>query len=473
VSFCLSGKPISFSQIAVCIYFYAHMKVASTPAKTYRKLKTLQLIAVIFLTVSGGPYGLEPLLVYAGRHGALLLLLVTPFLWDIPAILTVLELNSMMPVEGGYYQWVKRGLGLRWAFFEGWWTWLYTFVDLAIYPVLFVEYASFFFPQIEAYKIPVCLCIIWFGAILNIIGIVPVGGVATVLGIIVIIPFVILFGITIYKDHGHFVFPGPSLKGISLSSLGLALYTVIWNFIGWDNATTYAGEVDKPIKAYIKATAVVFVLILLIYTSAIIAALQSGIDMNVLSDEGFPAVGSLLGGYSMGALISLGGMCSAVGLFCAILLSVSRVPKVMADDKLLPNVLDALHPRFQTPYRSIILCALVVSIMIIWSFADLLIIDVTVYGAGLFLEYIALIMLRIKAPDEHRPFKIPLNIPGLVIMALVPLIIYSIALIGAFSESGNNIKPALFAIAALLSSEVVWLVIKRVRGKKLSYRNEL
>ncbi len=51
-----------------------------------------------------------------------------------------------MPVEGGYYEWVKRGLGIRWAFFEGWWTWLYTFVDLAIYPVFFIEYASFFFP---------------------------------------------------------------------------------------------------------------------------------------------------------------------------------------------------------------------------------------------------------------------------------------------------------------------------------------
>src|SRR6476646_4415324 len=113
------------------------------------KLRQLQLAAIIFLTVSGGPYGLEPLLNQAGAHAALLLLLVTPLLWDIPTILTVLELNSMMPVTGGYYQWVKRGLGLRWAFYEGWWTWLYTFVDLAIYHVLFVESASFFFPQIE------------------------------------------------------------------------------------------------------------------------------------------------------------------------------------------------------------------------------------------------------------------------------------------------------------------------------------
>ncbi len=435
----------------------------AVPARTGKKLKTLQLIAVIFLTVSGGPYGLEPLLVYAGNHGALLLLMVVPLLWDVPAILTVLELNSMMPVEGGYYQWVKRGLGLRWAFFEGWWTWLYTFVDLAIYPVLFVEYAAFFFPGIEAYKIPVCLAIIWLGAFLNIIGIVPVGKVAIILGIIVVIPFFILFGLAIYSKKGHLSVPTPSLEGVNASSLGLALYTVIWNFIGWDNATTYAGEVEKPVRAYIQSTAAVFVLIIIVYMMAVLAAQQSGIALKVLDEEGFPAVGSLLGGYKMGALLSFGGMCSAVGLYSAILLSVSRIPQVMAADKLLPSKLDVLHPRYKTPYISIILCALVISGMIIWSFEDLLIIDVTVYGAGLFLEYVALIALRIKAPEALRPFKIPLPVAGLILVILLPLAIYGIALMGAFSESGDNIKPALFAVAALLSAEVAWQVVKRVR----------
>src|SRR5437762_13686898 len=140
---------------------------------SYRRLKILPLAAVIFLTVSGGPYGLEPLLFYAGKNGSLLLLMLTPLLWDIPTIFTVLELNSMMPVTGGYYQWVKRALGIRWALYEGWWTWLYTFVDLAIYPVLFVTYLAYFFPQADTYKIPICLVVVWLSAGVNILGIVP------------------------------------------------------------------------------------------------------------------------------------------------------------------------------------------------------------------------------------------------------------------------------------------------------------
>ena len=124
----------------------------------HKRLRILPLAAVIFLTVSGGPYGLEPLLSYAGTHGALLILMLTPLLWDVPTIFVVMELNSMMPVTGGYYQWVKRALGIRWAWYEGWWTWLYTFVDLAIYPVLFVEYASFFFPGDRAIQDPDLSC---------------------------------------------------------------------------------------------------------------------------------------------------------------------------------------------------------------------------------------------------------------------------------------------------------------------------
>ncbi|HEY0434452.1 MAG TPA: amino acid permease, partial [Chitinophagaceae bacterium] len=134
-----------------------------------RGLKILPLAAVIFLTVSGGPYGLEPLLNFAGPGAAIPLLIITPLLWDIPTILMVMELNSMMPVTGGYYQWVKRALGLRWAWYEGWWTWLYTFVDLAIYPVLFVGYLSFFFPEASEYKFVICLFIIWSGAAFNIL----------------------------------------------------------------------------------------------------------------------------------------------------------------------------------------------------------------------------------------------------------------------------------------------------------------
>jgi amino acid transporter len=439
----------------------------SARGSSYKRLRLLQLAAVIFLTVSGGPYGLEPLLSYAGNNGALLLLMITPVFWDIPIIFTVLELNSMMPVTGGYYQWVKRALGMRWAFYEGWWTWLYTFSDLAIYPVLFMQYAEYFFPGIGAFKIPICLLIIWLSVGINVRGIVPVGKVSIILSALVLLPFLILFGKFFFLHGVTLGFPLLSLKGTSFSALGMALYTIMWNYIGWDNVTTYAEEVNKPIRTYLVSTGIAFFSIYLIYILAIYTAQQSGINADFLSAHGFPFLGELVGGRWLAQLLALGGMASTLGIFSAVLLSVSRVPEVMANDRLLPAKLNSLHPRFNTPYFSIIICGIIVSGMILWTFTDLIIIDVTLYGMGLLLEFISLIVLRIKEPNEPRPFSIPLNVAGLCVMILLPFGIFGIALSGAITSNSKTIVPVLFSLAALFSTEIVWQFIRvRTMRKK-------
>jgi len=426
-----------------------------------KKIRPIQLVAVIFFTVSGGPYGLEPLLTYAGQHGAILLLLLTPLLWDVPAIYTVLELNSMMPVTGGYYKWVKYALGNRWGFYEGWWTWLYTFVDLAIYPVLFVIYAGFFFPGADAYKVPLCLVFIWASAGLNILGIVPVGKVSLFLGAIVLTPFIILYVLAFYHHGGSITLPALSLKGISFPSLGMALYTIMWNCLGWDNTTTYAEEVENPIQSYLTSTFIAFAIVIVVYFLVIWVSQFSGISAARLKDEGFPAVATIIGGHWLGALIAVGGMASCLGIYASVLLSVSRVPMVMAEDKLLPSKLNKQHKRFNTPYISIIVCSVVVSAMVHWDLEALFIIDVTIYGAGLALEYISLIKLRINEPDTYRPFKIPLGVKGLCMVIALPTIIYFVAFTGALSSTQNGVMAALFAFILLCSAELLWQIVKR------------
>jgi amino acid transporter len=428
------------------------------------KLRALHLAAIIFFTVSGGPYGLEPLFSYVGNHGALVLLLVTPLLWDVPTILTVLELNSLMPITGGYYQWVKRALGLRWAFFEGWWTWLYTFCDLAIYPVLFVGYASFFLPEIAVYKIPVCLAIIWASALLNIIGIVPVGRVSMALSIIVLVPFLFVFGLAFI--HPAATPPLPNTPH-GFPALSLGLYTVMWNFIGWDNATTYAGEVARPIRSYFVSVCAAFLITVAVYTLSALAVNRSGIDIVALKDGGFPLLGQLVGGRWLGMLIAAGGMASTLGLYSAVLLSVSRVPQVMADDKLLPARFCAPHPRFKTPYISIIASSIVVSILVLFTFSDLIIMDIILYGAGLSLEFLALLALRAKEPNIRRPFRIPLGKPGLVVLFLLPLLIYTVALTGAIQSSEKIGLPLYLSIGMLFSAAIAWQFIRRRRNKTL------
>src|SRR5271156_2386050 len=89
-------------------------------AKRAGKIRLLPLIAATYFMVSGGPYGLEDIIGMAGDGRALLLLLVIPVVWSLPTSLMVGELAAAMPVEGGYYCWVRRALGRFWGFQEAW-----------------------------------------------------------------------------------------------------------------------------------------------------------------------------------------------------------------------------------------------------------------------------------------------------------------------------------------------------------------
>jgi amino acid transporter len=131
----------------------------------------------------------------------------------------------------------------------------------------------------------------------------------------------------------------------------------------------------------------------------------------------------------------------------------------MANDNLLPVKLCALHPRFGTPYVSIILSSCVVSVLIFFTFSDLVIMDIMLYGAGLFLEFITLILLRAREPLRPRPFRIPLGYTGLVLLMLMPISVYLIALSGVIYSQGTALLPVYIALGMLASSEPIWRII--------------
>ncbi len=132
----------------------------------------------------------------------------------------------------------------------------------------------------------------------------------------------------------------------------------------------------------------------------------------------------------------------------------------MADDRLLPAWFCARHPRFKTPYISIIASSLLVSLLVLFTFSDLVVMDIILYGAGLALEFIALLILRMREPLRPRPFKIPLGKNGLMAMLLLPMIVYSIALSGAIYSSATLFLPVFLSLGLLLSAEFAWRLIR-------------
>src|SRR5206468_11876831 len=132
---------------------------------------TLSLVFILYFTTSGGPHTTETLVHEVGPGLALLILLAVPILWSVPEVLIVGELASMLPEEGGYYRWVQRAFGDFWAFQNGWITWMYSLVDMALYPILFNQYLHFFLPQLSARADwIVSLLVIWGATAVNLRG---------------------------------------------------------------------------------------------------------------------------------------------------------------------------------------------------------------------------------------------------------------------------------------------------------------
>src|SRR4030088_2105487 len=144
-----------------------------------RSLTTLSLVFILYFSTSGGAYTTETLVREVGPGLALLILVLVPLVYSLPEVLIVGELASMLPEEGGYYRWVDRAFGRFWAFQNGWLTWMYSLVDIALYPVLFNQYLRFFLPNLDPrFEWLISLGVIWGATFINLRGSINVGRVS-------------------------------------------------------------------------------------------------------------------------------------------------------------------------------------------------------------------------------------------------------------------------------------------------------
>ena len=115
----------------------------SNATSPQRSLNLRALAALTFFCVAGGAYGLEDAVGAAGPLVVLLGILILPWLWSFPTALMTAELSTAMPEDGGYVVWVEKAFGRFWGFQEGWLSWLCSFADNALYPVMFVDYLAY------------------------------------------------------------------------------------------------------------------------------------------------------------------------------------------------------------------------------------------------------------------------------------------------------------------------------------------
>lgn len=434
-----------------------------------RSLGTLSLVAILYFTVSGGPFTTEGLVHAVGPGVGLLLIVLVPIVWSVPEALIVGELASMLPEEGGYYRWVERAFGPFWAFQNGWLTWMYSLVDMALYPLLFLAYLDYFVPGLTPMeKWGLALAMIWGATAINLFGAQRVGRSSVASGVFIVVAFLaVTIAAVPHMHHTPWLpFSRPGQGAAQGIAVGLSL--ALWNYIGWDNASTVQGEVRDATRSYPRALAIALPLVALGYLLPLLATLGAS-DWRTWTDGGWPEIarastgtfGPLLAGW-----VALAGIVSAMALFNALLLAYSRIPFVMADDGFLPAAL-ARTDRSGTPANAVLVSAACYSVFVLVPFGRLVVADVVLYSLALFLEFGSLIALRKREPQLRGAFRIPAGRGVVIALAALPMSILAY-LVYQGLVGGDYAWPALAgsALAVALGPLWFWFAARTPRGRR-------
>src|SRR5437667_352310 len=242
------------------------------------------------------------------------------------------ELASAMPDEGGYVTWTTRAFGPFWGFQVGWWSWLDSFVDVAVYPALFVEYLRYWHPTLAPLeRWLLALAFIVALTTLNLLGVRPTGRAAVALAVAALAPVALLVAVGLPRMAAApwtpFTIEGPTLA----SGLGLGLAVVMWNYAGWDTPSTVLGETRAPEHAFRRALLLAVPLVGVSYVLPVGVVLASGAaDWTTWTTGALPALAARVGGAWLGHAVAAGAVLSTAGLFMALLLTNSRLPYVPA-----------------------------------------------------------------------------------------------------------------------------------------------
>jgi len=436
--------------------------------KAIAKLTLWPLVAATFFMVSGGTYGTEAIISGAGYGHGILVWLFLPVLWCLPTAFMIGELSSALPAEGGYYAWVRRGLGNFWGFQEAWLSLAASIFDMAIYPTLFVFYLKQVSPWFGEgnHGVFTGLLVVVTCAALNLAGIRVVGITSLWLFFLLSLPFGLIVLLSPVRT-GALAEPHAASAGASIGLLG-AVLVAMWNYMGWDNASTIAQEVERPQRTYPRAMIAAVILVSLTYVLPFVAVYFTGTPASAFTEDGsWAAVAGQLGGKILGFewlrfMVTVGGMMSAFGMFNALVMSYSRLPLAMARDGMMPNLFGKVTRKNHTPWVAIIVLATCWALCLGLGFKRLVTLDIMLYGAALMLEFVTLVVLRIREPKLRREFRVPGGMAGAVTCGIFPLALLILAVVESGSETILGINGLAFGAIIIVAGVLLYMATRKV-----------
>jgi amino acid transporter len=347
----------------------------------------------------------------------------------VPLALSVVELSSRYPEEGGLYVWSKRAFGDFSGFMSGWTYWT---SNLSYFPSVFYFAASnvlflggsrtAHLSSSKAYYMLFALGVLGLITVINVVGLSRGKWLHNVASFAMWVPVLILavMGLYVWKHFGAATSFSQSTLVPQLHLKNLLVWaSITFALCGCETASVMGGEIKDPRRNLPRALMLAGLVVTFCYIGGTVAILVA-LPGNEVSDlqgimQAIAKTAGRLGWFTLipvsAALIAL----SNLGAASAFLASVGRVPFVAGIDRFLPASFGKLHPRWGTPHVSLMTLTLVASVLIFLGQAG-----TTVRGAydvlvsmsiiGAFIPYLYVFASMFKIQDQPAPdgvFRVP------------------------------------------------------------------
>jgi len=223
----------------------------------------------------------------------------------------------------------------------------------------------------------------------------------------------------------------------SWKELIFALSLAMLAYTGIETVANMAEESRDPGRQVPKAVNLVVLAVLGVYAGISVVALSAlpivhhgvGYSAQLKQEFSHPGYATALGHFFendpiLGVIEHLGlhhtvltiaryyvGVLAATILFIATnagMIGISRLSWSLAEHRQLPSLFSQLHPRFRTPWFTLVFFSMLASALIIYGNTEVL---GNLYSFGAMLSFTiahaAVVALRVKDPDRERPYKTP------------------------------------------------------------------
>lgn len=291
--------------------------------------------------------------------------------------LSFANLGTLYPETGGPIVYVDKAYGKFMAFLVAWTFWIGSWIGNAAIITAIIRYVTVFFPGIATNNLVSFLIssgILWLFTFINCLGVKQagyIGIISTILKIAVIVVFVIV-AIIGFEPTYLKTYSSESVRG--LSSLPAAIAVTLWSFIGLESASISGGEIKNPEVNIKKSTFLGTAFVAVIYLVISILAMGS-LPQGELAASSAPLatiINQITGATWGGGFIALGIIISATGALSGWVLTTARLSFAAGEDGIFPNFFAKVHPRYQTPYTSLIITGICTNLILILNYVSTL-----------------------------------------------------------------------------------------------------